>query len=487
MPPAQKSGSVRRLPRVLRLAPPAPQEMSSTQSSEIPSDPANISFESSGTRRSRTVRSIALVTTSVAFAGVGLSACVPTAPATTSAPTTKMVAYAKAGLPAVQARQSDALADSFGIKVETSSSQGMYGQRTRVATALRDLGVRHIRTDFFTNNTGQYSYLNMLHNNLGITALLVTGRPDNRGGTVSQLVKDAATKVPNAILAFEGTNEWDILGGANWVAEVRAQQIKLYTAVKNNPVLRNKPVYGPSIGRENTYSALGNLSPWMDAASLHPYPGGLPPTNRLALRMQRGAVNRGSKPVISTETGYHNLIPTNNGHRPATEQVAATYYPRMLLEDIRYGISRTFGFELLDHGPAQHFRDHLGLLRRDWSRKPAFNALSNILHIAADPGKSFTPGKLSYSLSGAPGDLATQLYQKRDGTFMLYLWRDVSVWDPNAYKNLYVPKANVTVNLAKSSNVRVYRPTSGRNPQVAATGTKMSVSIGGEVVALAIK
>jgi hypothetical protein len=391
------------------------------------------------------------------------------------------------GLPTVQARQSDALTDSFGLKVETSSSQGMYGQRAKVESQLRDLGVRHIRTDFFTNNNGQYAYLNKLRADLGITALLTMGRPDGRGGTVSQLVNDAATKVPNAIFAFEGTNEWDILGGRNWAGEVRNQQKNLYTAIKSNPRLKSKPVYGPSMGRDTTYSALGNVSPWMDYANLHTYPGGKPPSNTLNMRLSRSAVNRSNKPVVSTETGYHNLIPTSAGHRPASEQAAAVYYPRLLLEDIRYGMGHTFGFELLDHGSAKVFRDHLGLLRRDWSRKPAFNALRNILHISADPGRSFTPGKLAYSISGAPRDLETQLYQKRDGTFMLYLWRDVSVWDPNSYRTLNVPKANMTVNLAKSSNVRVYRPTTALYPVATAKGTKVSVSAAGEVVVLAIK
>ena len=95
-----------------------------------------------------------------------------------------------AGIPSVQARQSDALTDSFGIKVETSSSAGMYGQRARAESELKSLGVRHIRTDFFDDNEGQYAYLNKLHADLGITALLTMGRPDGRGGTVSQLVHD---------------------------------------------------------------------------------------------------------------------------------------------------------------------------------------------------------------------------------------------------------------------------------------------------------
>ena len=70
---------------------------------------------------------------------------------------------------------------------------------------------------------------------------------------------------------------------------------------------------------------------------------------------------------------------------------------------------------------------------------------------------------------------------------MLYIWRDVSIWDQNKYRNIPVANAKLTVNLAKTSKVRVYRPSSGLNPRSTATGSKISVSVGGEVVALAIK
>ncbi len=400
------------------------------------------------------------------------------------------LAPADAALSTVKARPSDSLTDSFGIKVETSQTQDLYKNHAKVMALLKQLGIRHIRTDFFAGNKFQDDYLNQLRSQLGITALLTMGRPNGTaGGPLNQLVHDAATKVPKAVFAMEGTNEWDRRGGKNWAAEVRAYQKKLWNAVKSNPTLRSKPLYGPTVGGDNHYAALGNVSAWEDYGNIHSYPGGRQPTFYLDVRQTRSAANRGAKPNIISETGYHDLIPTKAGHRPASDKAAAIYYPRMLLENIRNGIGHTFAFELLDNTvDPTWYRYHLGIVRHNWTKKPAFNALANILHLSADPGPAFATKSLAFGLSKAPGNLATQLYQKRDGTFILYLWRTgTSVYDPFTYKTQSVPKATFTVNLAKSSTVKVYRPTSSAAAQSTIKGNKVSVSLGAEVVALAIK
>ncbi len=399
-------------------------------------------------------------------------------------------APALAALPTVKAKPADSLANGFGIKIESSKANNHWDDHARVISALQELRVRHIRTELWANNKGQVAYLNDIKAKTGITALFTMGRPNNLGGTVPQIVNVAATQVPSVIYAFEGANEWDRRSGSNWAAEVRAHQKNLYTQLKANPVTKKYQVFGPSVGGDKHYSQLGDVSKWLDAGNLHTYPGGMPPSNMLDSRLAASKVNRQAKPAVSTETGYHNAVNCGCGHRPSSEAAAATYYPRMVLEDMRRGLSNTFGFQLIESKPdpeKDSYITNLGLVRYDWSRKPAFYAMRNLLTLMNDPGAGFTTGSLAYAVNGGGTDLRQMLFQKRDGTFVLFLWRDVSVWNTKTLKPISVAKSNVTVKLGKSSRVGVIRPSTSATPQQTVTGSSVPVSLGGEVVALTIK
>src|SRR4051794_12598925 len=337
---------------------------------------------------------------------------------------------AAASLPTVAAGSSDALADAWGIKTITSGAPGSnpWNDQTRVMAALSDLGVRHIRTPLFHGNRGQLDYLKRLQS-AGVTALVTMGRPDGQGGTVPQLVNDAAA-VPGSVFAVEGANEWDLHGGSGWAANLRAYQKNLYTTMKANPALKGKPVYGPSIGHEEDYAALGDVSAWLDKGNIHTYPGGWQPSQRLDVKMSESKPNRGSKPVMFGETGYHNYMQDTSTHLPAPEGVAGVYYPRMVLEGWRRGVTNTFSYQLLDNRPGQtgvvdNRESHFGLIRNDWSRKPAFNAMANFEALVRDPGAGFAPAPLAYATTGGPSDLKQVLVAKRDGSHILFLWRDV--------------------------------------------------------------
>jgi hypothetical protein len=307
---------------------------------------------------------------------------------------------------------------------------------------------------------------------------------------VPQLINAATTNVPNVIYAFEGANEWDRRGGSNWAAEVRAHQKNLYTQLKANPKTSKYKVFGPSVGGDDHYDELGNVSSWLDIGNIHTYPGGMPPSDRLDQRMSLAKVNRQAKPVASTETGYHNAVRCNCGHRPSSEATAAVYYPRMVLEGMRRGLTHTFGFQLIEAVPdpeKDSYIPNLGLIRYDWSRKPAFYAMRNMLTLMSDPGAGFTTGSLAYGVTGGGSDLRQMLFQKRDGTYILFLWRDVSVWNTKTLQPVSVAKSNLRVDLGKSSTVGVIRPTTSVSPQQTVTGSSVPVSLGGEVVALTIK
>ena len=400
---------------------------------------------------------------------------------------------AQAAPPLVAASSSDALADSWGIKVITSGAPGNnpWNDKSRVMSELRGLGVRHIRTPLFHNNKGQLAYLNTLGQQ-GITALLTMGRPDGQGGTVPQLVADAAS-VSNAVYEVEGSNEWDLRGGANWVSTIRGHQAALYAAMKANPAMRNKPVLGPSMGHEEDMAKLGDISGSLDIGNLHNYPGGQKPSVKIDRRMQLSKANRGNKPVAVSETGYHNYLQDTSTHLPASEAVAGAYYPRLVLENYKRGVRNVFSYQLLDNRPGQtgvvdNRESHFGLVRNDWSHKPAYDAMANFMSLVSDPGAGgFKAAPLSYAVTNAPSDLRQVLVGKRDGSHILFLWRDVSIWDPKARKNTPVASRTVNLNLGQRANLQMMRPSASALPFSASAGTSLQVPLGGEVVAITIR
>ena len=194
--------------------------------------------------------------------------------------------------------------------------------------------------------------------------------------------------------------------------------------------------------------------------------------------------------MIATETGYHNGLATTGNHPPTSEEAAAIYMPRLFLEYFREGIARTFSYELVDENPDPSLserEDHFGLLRSDFSEKPAFTALHNLIAILEDPGPSFTPGSLNYSVGGSQSDLRQLLLQKRDGSFYLALWRTSSIWDPVKRVALTAPASPVTLSFGQPiDSAAQFAPSSSSSPvsQFAAVGSSLTVSVGPQVTIL---
>jgi len=130
------------------------------------------------------------------------------------------------------------------------------------------------------------------------------------------------------------------------------------------------------------------------------------------------------------------------------EDVAGKYIPRLFLEQFNYGIPGTFLYELINVGndpndPEKNF----GLLRNDGSEKPAYIALKNMINFLKDPGPNFTLGALNYSLSGNSNNVHHRLLEKRDGTFYLILWQEVSSFNVNSKLNINIKSQELKLSL----------------------------------------
>lgn len=418
----------------------------------------------------------------VTILGVSLAALAMPAAAQTPPPT------ADAAVAVTQPVDADSVADSYGVGIHLAFLDTPYRDASAVAGALHDLGVRHVRDDLYLDNPRQYDGIATVAKQ-GVRFDLITGRPTS-GADPATYVQTVADRLPQgSVESLEGTNEWDISGRPDWVNEMVARQQALWTAAKSNPATADLPILSPALAFRWNYAAVPDLSPYSDLANAHMYPGGYPPSNEVSriTTALRGAVP--GKPLVVTEAGYHNAVNTTNGHLPVPEDVAGVYLPRLMLEHYLHGDMRTYSYELIDEFDDPGLTDpeaHFGLLRHDLSPKPAYTAMKTLVGLLSDPGPSFTPTSLPASVDGAPSDTRMLLTQKRDGQYVLLLWRDVSVYDPLLHTHIATTPANVTVNLGSPASLGVYRVSSGPTPVTKTVAQTLPLQLDGAVTAVTI-
>lgn len=342
-----------------------------------------------------------------------------------------------------KAKSADNFVDTIGVNVHLNYMDRVYYQQfgNLIKPKLLELGVRYIRDGVNTDpgdNADDFYYRRLRDlATAGIKFNLITSVT-----TKYSLLDDVYAWTNRAIVSFEGLNEPDDAGIRNWVPVVRTAQKNLYTTVKKNPALKHLAVLAPSVleGQKE----VGDLSPWVDFGNLHNYFSGLNPEIddwrgiRWKLKHVAEPVSP-SKPVISTETGWTNALKGAQTPQGVPEDVVGKYLPRMFLTQFNRGIARTYSYEFIDQGinpkdPEANF----GLLRNNGTPKPAYIALKNLINLLKDPGSSFKPGSLNYSVRGDTKSFQHTLFQKRNGDFYLAFWMGKSSWDPTTKTRLPV-------------------------------------------------
>ncbi len=385
--------------------------------------------------------------------------------------------FAAPSASAETARSADDFVSSIGVNTHLTYDDTAYGNFNLVRERLRELGVRHIRDGLCGPCGWQHDRLNALAAD-GISSTLIVGTPTNRTGTLSENLAAVRGRI-KSVAALEGPNEWDLFSGwsPNWVGDLRSYQDRLHDQVRGDAKLHGLPIVGPSLVGWDSRDKLGSLGGKIDVGNLHSYAGGRMPEANLSSEMTLAGKVSGQRAVVATETGYHNATSQkNNDHPPVDEATAGRYMPRMFLEYFRSGVKRTFSYELLDERPGRAAVDQeasFGLLRSDFSRKPAFVAVRNLIDLLADPGPAVAPAEVPVTLTQAPGDVRRLVLRKRDGRVYVALWRAVSRWDPATRKTIAVQPAATTVKLGMPvRSVKQYSPVDS------AQGTAMNVTDG---------
>jgi hypothetical protein len=399
----------------------------------------------------------------------------------------------------VRPRSAAAFADSVGVSTHIVFYSSAYGDWPRVVDRLQELGVRHLRDGVYGNPSAQWRAWNEryyraveLASSRGMRFLFGMGSPGSQTGSIDELAAVVA-RFRHAADGLEAPNEFDHFGGGpGWTTALRDYQRRLYRRVKSDPRLRGLRVVGPSFKAPDAARRVGDQRSLLDVGNIHPYTGGRSPTpSLLRTEMARAAMVSARKPVWATEAGFHNAVAATSGQPGVPEGAAAVYLVRTFLEHFRSGIPRTYAYELLDQAPEPARRDperHFGLLRHDFTPKPAFTALRNLLAVV---GKDRTAGSLrplGLTVSKAPRDLRRLVLRKRDGTYVVAVWRDASVWDTAARRPVRVQPRTVRIRVAGAQAASVTDPVAGRSARrVAVRGGRMSLGVGANPLLLQVR
>lgn len=370
------------------------------------------------------------------------------------------------------AASADSFVDSMGVATHFNYGDTPYGNLPMIKQRLGELGIRHIRDG--SDRKAVYGILNDLHQTHGIKSTMLFGPA--RFWTIADGV-NLLKLHPESIAGVEGPNESDLFRFT--YNEVRSPEgARPYfndfnAALKADAVTAKLPVIAPSVGRPGNEAKIAPL-PFLDFQVMHSYAGGGLPSDQLDTKwipssnkiVGAGGVTR---PIIATETGYHTAVGNTDGQPGVSEAAQAKYVPRLFGEYFNRGVRRSFLYELIDEGTEPKKSEaNYGLLRHDFSPKPAFSALQNLIALLRETKTTaaFSPRALDFELSGDTKNVHHTLLQKSNGDYYLMLWQEVKVFQnnrsrPDKDQDLQNPDVPVTLTLKTPMTATAYLPNDG--------------------------
>ena len=319
--------------------------------------------------------------------------------------------------------------DSIGVNTHLEYSDTAYGDLHRVESALRYLGLKHVRDAAFRDGVPSIPRYVALAK-MGFRFDLFFSRNLQTQLELSHRLETAAS---GAIEFAEGPNEINNEGfgayGSGDVDAARAYQRNLFLRVHSgawvSPVaVLNYTDWPPSGGRA-------------DFANFHSYPW---PATRLSQRLARdrdlaGAAMPARIPIICTESGF-----TTAGRHAVSQAAQAELMLRVLLENFRFRVKRTYLYELLDERPdaieSVEGENHFGLFAMNGSPKPAASMLRTLSSVLQVPYPNGSSSKVREPLQVSGSNYL--ILRRQDGSELIFLWRrsrggrgvPVRIWAP---------------------------------------------------------
>lgn len=397
-------------------------------------------------------------------------------------------------MPVVVAQRSDDFVESIGVNTHWTYPKYV-ADKAALMALLVDSGIRNIRDVAVGQNPDLVATLTSLYGSGIRSTLLIFPAAgivptlaywSGYGPGETQTINDFLASLPAGIVkAIEMPNELDIFYTAyKWHVVLNddlsndpesdlyyglygvAFTISAWNALRANAAFNAIKLIGPSVGAQvPSPFADASMHDYVDRGSMHPYParvnafqvpviyggvsvyyanGSQPSSNIAADAFSPDAImfdwyqpaftsGGGDKKLMAaTETGYSN----GGGSTPDwfSQLLGGKQTPRLFAEYFKNLITDTFYYELVDEGTdPTNGEQNDGLLNYDLTPKPAFTALKSMISVLKEPGASFSPGSLNYTLSAAASGAYTRtayahdlLLQKSNGDFFLLLWHEIS-------------------------------------------------------------
>lgn len=358
---------------------------------------------------------------------------------------------ARAQAPTIAVAEAADFADAVGVNVHLYYLDTVYNDFALVTRSLNYLGVRHLRDRLTRGDVGlgRISALGAAGFRFN---LIISQYELERAGGLAWSLGEVARRA-GIVTAIEGPNESDIwpvtFEGRTGLGATRTVMAALREAVRATPAISHLPIVQASFAWPRTFAAVGDLTAHADLANTHTYFGwGTNPAATIAERIREARTVTNRPRVVTTETGYHNALGVTEHNVGVTEEVQAKYVLRILLEQFRHGVERTYIYELLDldtAGSATNPELHWGLFRTDGTPKLAATGVRNLLRLLAGSGAPPTSATPPAYQVAAATSVHHLMLDRGDGTFALVLWNEVPSWNPAAASALAVAPAPVTV------------------------------------------
>ncbi|MEM6822934.1 MAG: hypothetical protein AAF558_13475 [Verrucomicrobiota bacterium] len=378
----------------------------------------------------------------------------------------------------VTAKRSDDFVNSMGINIKLDRT--VYDNNwSQVKNRFKELGLWHYRDNLKNvNNDAKYrNRYQSLYNEVGAVGLFLWGPWENQNKPGNQVV-GAAKKGLSYIRFISGPNEPDLFWPNNYDgnpntnlwAEARNYQNQMYNALKADNATKNIPVTTPPVSNYALADDLGFVK--SDLIAWHWYTGqGRPDKNEVGtgISATKSGLNKTSLPnskVFTTESGHNswNQVNSNNNNTVAVNELTQMHYNlRILADQYRRGIGRTYLHQLMDLGTdTNNFNHSWGIVRANTNKtpKPFFTAWKNLVSLFKERSwntsskswskPSFTPGNLNYSITGNTDAVKTLLLQKSNKDFYMLVWVAADSWDkPQKKSRTVFRNINIVFNNAK--------------------------------------
>ena len=355
--------------------------------------------------------------------------------------------------------------NTLGVNTHIDFNAYGYQNLSTVESALNYLGVRNVR------DSGQ----NTSDLNTWLQVSQATGvkfddyMPEGSPAAMQNALTLANQLANEGILNFlEGGNEEDDAYAAsqgNTLVYTAQFQQQVYATGHSLGL----PVINMSFGSgwtaannwQGDYGAVGNLAAYADYGNAHTYPNaGQTPDSAIQQINALAPLAAAGRPVITTEIGWDNAT--------FSQAAVAQYVVDAALDGIKDGDVKMYYYALFDDGSGQ-----FGLMNQDGTPKPAGTALHDLTTLLADNGANaanFTPGSLSFTLSGNVATDNTLLIQKSDGSDWLALWDETAA------------AHNITLTLpVTASKILVFDPVTGTSSVAGVSNTNtISVTLKGD-------